>query len=209
MNDFGFIYRTENIHNGKIYIGQTTKDEEAYLGSGSIIKKAIEKYGENSFTRQILEHCYSRDELNKREIFWIEKERLKLGINNVYNITFGDNYRDGFSHKLSIESRKRISLSKIGKPLSEEHKRSISKTISEKQKGEHHNKEWVRNQAKSIMKKVKVINIKTQEKLLFRSRKDCWTYFADLLKLKYETARYRTLKNKVPGFIFNLQFHQE
>ena len=44
------IYKTINLINGKIYIGQDTKNDPNYLGSGKIIKEAIKKYGKKNFT---------------------------------------------------------------------------------------------------------------------------------------------------------------
>lgn len=42
----GYIYKTTNLINGKIYIGQKRSKKflkERYLGSGKILKKAIKK----------------------------------------------------------------------------------------------------------------------------------------------------------------------
>ena len=43
-----------------------------YLGSGTVLNKAIKKYGTENFSRLIIEECYSKEELNVREIFWID-----------------------------------------------------------------------------------------------------------------------------------------
>ena len=45
MKTYGIIYKTTNLINGKIYIGQTTNvDDRNYLGSGVIISKVIKKW---------------------------------------------------------------------------------------------------------------------------------------------------------------------
>jgi len=36
-----YIYKTTNLINGKIYVGQTTIEDPNYLGSGLLIMKAI------------------------------------------------------------------------------------------------------------------------------------------------------------------------
>lgn len=42
------IYKTTNLINSKIYIGQDSKNNLSYLGSGKLIKQAINKYGRGS-----------------------------------------------------------------------------------------------------------------------------------------------------------------
>jgi len=37
------IYKTINLLNGKQYIGKDTKNKPTYLGSGAVLKKAIQK----------------------------------------------------------------------------------------------------------------------------------------------------------------------
>ena len=62
------IYKTINLITGKIYIGQTTKNDPKYFGSGIWIKKAIKKYGKENFIREVLCECSSQDELNGMEL---------------------------------------------------------------------------------------------------------------------------------------------
>ena len=38
---FGYIYKTTCLINGKIYIGQHTGNRADYIGSGCLLKKAI------------------------------------------------------------------------------------------------------------------------------------------------------------------------
>jgi group I intron endonuclease len=74
------IYMTKNLINGKSYVGQQSTNDEMYLGSGKILKRAIVKYGVENFKKEIIEECLTREELNKREIYWIKK------LNPEYNI---------------------------------------------------------------------------------------------------------------------------
>lgn len=49
--NYGYIYKTTNLINGKIYIGQYKSNlfDSQYKGSGVILRKAFAKYGkENS-----------------------------------------------------------------------------------------------------------------------------------------------------------------
>ena len=92
MNEkYGFIYITTNLINNKKYIGQKkygVKNCETYLGSGIILKQAIEKHGRENFKRDILEECYSKEELNEREKYWINYYDA-VNSKNFYNIAIG------------------------------------------------------------------------------------------------------------------------
>lgn len=112
-----FIYKTTNTINNKIYIGQTIKDDDNYLGSGKLLLKAVQKYGgKKNFKREILEHCKTRKQLNEREIFWIafyNSTNPQIG----YNIMLGGQ-----------EGGNTIS----NNPNIEQIKNNISKSIKEK-----------------------------------------------------------------------------
>ena len=67
---FGYIYKTTNCINQKIYIGKKESSEyiPTYYGSGYLLKKAINKYGKENFTVEILDTANSLEELNEKEI---------------------------------------------------------------------------------------------------------------------------------------------
>ncbi len=67
------VYKTTNLINGKIYVGKDEGRNPGYLGSGDILKKAIEKYGKENFKKEILEICNIQEQLCEREKFWIKK----------------------------------------------------------------------------------------------------------------------------------------
>lgn len=70
-----YIYKITNKVNGKIYIGKRTTgtkpEEDNYLGSGKMIKWAINKYWKENFKKEVLELC-TKDNLSEREIYYIE-----------------------------------------------------------------------------------------------------------------------------------------
>lgn len=150
---YGYIYKTTNLINGKIYIGQHTsnKFDDTYYGSGYNVKAAIKKYGKNNFKCEVVQECFSYDELNEREKYWINyfnSQDRSVG----YNLCEGGvapRY-DGTNHPMygkhhTVESKHKNSLSHLGKhhsaktlqkmsnsqkgkKLSEEHKRKLSES---------------------------------------------------------------------------------
>jgi len=83
-----FIYITENLIDGKKYIGMCTREDDNYLGSGKIIKSAIKKYGRENFKRLILERCETIEDLSKAEQKWIDKYDA-VNSNEFYNLSYG------------------------------------------------------------------------------------------------------------------------
>lgn len=120
------VYKTTNLVNGKIYIGQDSKNNSKYLGSGDLIKKAIKKYGKENFIKEVLCVCIDQDELDIKEQFFI-KELDSSNLDIGYNIALGGRNGGSFGRKLSEEHKKKISESRIGIVFSEEHKNKISK----------------------------------------------------------------------------------
>jgi group I intron endonuclease len=136
-----FIYKTTNLINGKIYIGKRSniKYSEKYLGSGVILRWAIEKYGRENFIREILEDgIEDRKILNEREIYWIkfyDSMNLEIG----YNLTPGG---EGFYP--TEEILKRLSDALMGHEVSEETRKKISESNKGKVsqfKGKKHTEE--------------------------------------------------------------------
>lgn len=90
---FGYIYKTTNLINGKIYVGKHKWSKEGcldenYLGSGTYLARAIDKYGKENFICEILDTANSLDELNERERFYI-KELDAMNQSIGYNLTRG------------------------------------------------------------------------------------------------------------------------
>lgn len=88
------IYKIENLINHKVYIGQSIHIEKRWqqhcqLSSDSVIAKAIQKYGKENFSFQILEECSEQD-LDKKELFYIKSYNSLVP--NGYNII---DYIDG------------------------------------------------------------------------------------------------------------------
>jgi hypothetical protein len=113
------VYKIINSINGKIYVGKDEHNRKNYLGSGKLIKQAIKKYGYQHFKKEILQECYSKEELCKYEIFWINE--LNSISPNGYNICFGGNGGDTTSfHPNKQEIIEKRRKSNIGKKRSPE-----------------------------------------------------------------------------------------
>jgi group I intron endonuclease len=117
-----FIYKTTNLINGKIYIGQSQKKDPFYFGSGANIKKAVKEYGKKNFIREIVEeNIDNKKELDQREEYWIDffdSTNPDIG----YNICKGGSGRKA-SH--SQETKDRLSEINKGKVMSEITKNKI------------------------------------------------------------------------------------
>lgn len=112
---------------GKIYLGQSINIEKRFnqyknlhkKGIGNKLYNSFIKYGIKNHIFEIIEEC-SVDQLNEREIYWI----------NFYNSIIGGlNIREGGeSYKQSEETKNLIRLKAIGRKLSKEAKQKISQS---------------------------------------------------------------------------------
>ena len=83
------IYEVKNDINGKIYIGKhkTNDINDDYMGSGKILKRSIEKYGIENFTKTILFELETEQEMNDKEAEIVNEEFIRCGSN--YNLMVG------------------------------------------------------------------------------------------------------------------------
>lgn len=113
---YGFIYITTNLINGRKYIGQKKYDKDGewknYLGSGTIIKQAIKKYGKENFQREIIEECETSKELNIREVYWINFYNAKES-EEFYNMVDGGGNPPVNTKGYNYKSRKLICLNDL------------------------------------------------------------------------------------------------
>lgn len=87
---YGYIYLTTNKINGKKYVGQHRSEyfDTKYFGSGKLFVKALNKYGKDNFSVELLESCNSDEELNIKEIYYINKFNA-VNSDEFYNIANG------------------------------------------------------------------------------------------------------------------------
>lgn len=92
---FYLVYKTINLKNNKYYIGShsTYNKEDDYLGSGKVLKKAIQKYGKENFTKVILYEAATSEEMYNKES---EEVKKSLFDPLCYNLNNGG--RGGFHY---------------------------------------------------------------------------------------------------------------
>lgn len=130
--EVGIIYCYYCIPTDKYYVGQTVNPEKRFKRhindtinkkDNSKFHRAIRKYGLENFIYCVLEDNVLRDNLNMREIDWIE---YYDSFYSGYNLTLGADGAKGVI--MTKEVRKRISESRKGKHLLEETKRKLSES---------------------------------------------------------------------------------
>lgn len=126
---YGYIYLVTNTMNGRLYIGQhmyrghKTIDTN-YTGSGTYLIKAQKRLGYDKFSYEILEWCYSEEELNERELWWtLIFDVVETPL--FYNVVYGGGSMSGY--KMSESSKKKVSKANRGRRRSEEDRRKLSK----------------------------------------------------------------------------------
>lgn len=130
-----YIYLTTNLINGHRYIGKHHGElDDDYLGSGTLLKRAIQKYGRENFSKEILYISQNAEENSQKEKEFI-KAFNAVNDRNFYNIHEGgdggntisgwtEEQRIAYSKKLS-EQRKGAQNPRYGVHLTEETKNKI------------------------------------------------------------------------------------
>ena len=142
MEDCYCVYCHTNKINGKKYIGKTkdiscrwSGDGRGYLYSGltgknTVFSQAIQKYGWDNFSHEILADGLNSDEASELERQLIAEYRTNV---RLYGTQYGYNMTDGGDGApgrfVSQESKKKMSESHLGLHQTEESKRKISNTL--------------------------------------------------------------------------------
>ena len=141
---YGYIYETTNLINNKKYIGKHVSEcfDVKYKGSGKALKRAIKKYGFENFDCKILKECFSEEELNESEIYYIKKFKADSS-NDYYNISCGGEHsikglinmynpqtnKVIVSHKNNVEENLEKGFILGMRPHSEESRRKSSESL--------------------------------------------------------------------------------
>lgn len=152
-----WIYKVTNKINGKVYIGQSSKNVKERIARhfndaesnrlDTHFCRAIRKYGRESFEWEIIDTATTSEELTQKEYYWIlEYNSVEEG----YNETSSQTKCGGNTYK----SKTREELEAI--------KEKIRKTKLGEKNPNH--------------KKVRQINVGTGEELIFGSLMECARY---------------------------------
>lgn len=172
---YGYVYKTTNTVNGKIYVGQHRAFEfqgKRYMGSGTVLLSAIKKYRKSAFTVELLEAAESKEELDKKERYWIQAL-------NATDCRVGYNLLPGGqgSHFQTEESKRKISDASKGRKVSDETRKKISESLTGR-KGHS----WTQGQRAAIMRSL--VGRKKSDLELSR------------LKAAYDKEKHRTFCHK-------------
>jgi len=128
-----FVYITTNLINGKKYLGKHNGTKPNYLGSGKLLKHAIEKYGKKYFKLEKIS-----GDISDKDAYDLER-KLSLEWNIVeddqwYNLSVGgDGFCSGELHPCygiprSDECRKKLAEANLGKkqPYEQRKKQSVA-----------------------------------------------------------------------------------
>ena len=160
------IYLITNLINNKKYVGQTKQGntfhrflkEHAYIreGDNTLFHNAIQKYGVENFSAIVIEDSIAEEDIDAREIFYIDFYHSFYKYRQGYNMTRGGRGLLGYEpteeakrktkertietwRKMKEEDPERYaklclnrSLALKGKPKSEQHKAVLSKLASQR-----------------------------------------------------------------------------
>lgn len=124
-----YVYKLINKINNKIYIGvhETDNFNDKYMGSGSLIKKAIKKYGIQSFDKRMLYRTEYKEMAYKLENLLVTKQFINS--DKTYNLCIGGYSCWGFpyfSDKLKEKIKQRMKIDNPAFNMSDQTKKLMS-----------------------------------------------------------------------------------
>lgn len=239
-----FIYKITNTVNQKLYIGQTIRDVDLRFNEHlsdktstdyfhTSVRKYVEKYGKDVFTVEVIDTASSIEELNEKEIFWIDHYRTFVGFSdsNGYNSSLGGTDNPMFNEVIKIKHdnkmrsadvRKRISetmkrKAAAGELFSEEHRKNISAAMIGNQHflGHKRTPEAIEASARGRRKKVRCVDVDGNLVARFDSlTAACNWWYPEYVKVKkcknvYNLADVIKLSSDQDRFILGLKWVYE
>ena len=118
---FYYLYEIKNTVNNKIYVGvhQTKDINDGYMGSGTVINRAYEKYGKEKFVKTVLEYFNTREDMISREIEIVNEDFLLR--DDTYNV------RRGGTGGFDYINKNGLNINHV--PRSDEFKKNLSERM--------------------------------------------------------------------------------
>ena len=143
-----YVYIVTNKINGKKYIGLSVNKKpsfrKSYFGSGRLIKQAIEKYGKDNFSKEII-----RDFQNENDARKFEKELIEtndaVASPMFYNLAGG-----GYGGASPGRVLSQLTKDKISKSLSGRKRPGIGEKVRDKLTGRKQDRTIVAKRASAI-----------------------------------------------------------
>jgi hypothetical protein len=130
----GFVYLWINKVNGKKYVGMHVgSEDDGYIGSGIVFRRAVKKYKIENFERKILYREFNNEQSLYQKEFDIINELNAVFSTEYYNMTNYDPkfviFINGKKYRLvTPETRERMRVCATGRKLSKETKDKMSRT---------------------------------------------------------------------------------
>lgn len=173
------IYKIVNKINSKVYVGQTTqplhrriKDHAGDHSGCLAINNAIKKYGLENFEISLIEECSSREELNKKEVYYIKN--LNSLYSNGYNLREGGSQfkmTDLQKEKISktLKEKKIKPPSRLGTKISDEHKDAIGLASKTRKRDKKSIEKMLLNRIKTNNREIICVNDGLQYKSITKA----------------------------------------
>ena len=114
---FYIIYKTTNKINNKFYIGkhQTNDLNDGYLGSGTLLKRAIQKHGRQNFKKEVLFVFDNEQDMNSKE------KELVVVSEDTYNLCEGGQGGFGYINRnglnIDIDQQRKLNPNLMKKAI--------------------------------------------------------------------------------------------
>lgn len=186
-----YLYKITNITNNKCYYGshKTTNIDDGYMGSGIAIKRAIKKYGIQSFKKEIISYHADEQSLRDAEDALLKTLINEIGLYNLKYCAIGGNTRSHYTdnqHKDYIQKLIDNPKSPIGKSGADNIMFGRVRSLQFKQDRAKGTKEMMANlklnnhqeylrvsHAKSVIAR----NVATNDTIRFICMRDCASHF--------------------------------
>lgn len=184
------LYEIRNILNDKIYVGvhKTKNLDDGYMGSGKVIRRAIEKHGVENFTKVILEtfeddaSMYAREKEVVTDEFLDREDTYNLRRGGTGGFDFinkvGANIYEGHAdiarHHMKLAKSRQSELFK-DPAYSKNVRLKISNTLKDKWKQDEFH--WIgKNHKESSKQKIGEKNSISQTGIKNSQYGTCWVY---------------------------------